>query len=125
MIEYALITIGILIFLSFPYIFILKKKGINKFIFVSSCIGGATLIIGLLCIFSLPFTLLMMKAIRQLAVDGKIDYILPLLKIFEFIHEYYMVIVYPLLNITLPILIYRRYQFFHKEIHSSSNIQQL
>jgi len=112
MIEKILLPISGAIFLAFPYFYILLKKGHNKFLFISSVIGGTSIVIGLLYIFSLPFAIFLIKVIPQLAEYRQIDSLLPLLRVINFIQEYYIFVAYPLLNIALPILIYRRYTLF-------------
>jgi len=106
----------ILVLLVFPYMYILLKKGSNKFLFCSSCIGAMTLIILVLYAFIFPFAIVFVKVIPQLAEYGQIDYILPILQFAEFIQSYYLVVLFPLLNLVLPILLFRRYALFRKEI---------
>jgi len=116
--EELIIFSIVCLFLIFPFIYILVKKGMNKFLFCSACTGAIALTFFLLYIVALPFGIVMVKAIPQLAEYGQVDYILPLLYVMELIHRYHFVVLLPLLNLLLPVLIYRRYSIFRRK-HAS------
>lgn len=111
LITFSLLAIMFLFFI-FPVIYITLKKGTNRFLFCCACIGATLLIFSLLYLFILPFAILIVKAVPQLASYEQIAYILPLLRISDLIQQYHIVVLYPLLNLVLPALIYKRYAIF-------------
>lgn len=113
LITFSLLAMLFLFFI-FPIIYITIKQGTNRFLFCCACIGAILLIFSLLYLFSLPFVILIVKAIPQLAEYGQVVYILPLLRITNLIQQYHLIVLYPLLNLLLPTLIYKRYPVFKK-----------
>ena len=104
-----------LVVLMFPYFYISFKGGKNKYLFLFACIGSLLTVFALLYAFALPFTLVLVKVIPQLAAYGLVTNILPFLRIINFVQQYHMIILLPILVILLPVLIYRRYSIFRKE----------
>jgi hypothetical protein len=97
----------------FPVGYICYKKGNNKLFFLSSCLGVSCTVMLLLSIIVIPVAILMIKVIPQLAAYDQLHYILPLLYMADFIQEYYLLILYPVFMVVLPMLIFRRYPMFH------------
>lgn len=110
--ESFLLYSGLLLFSFFPYFYISIKKGKQKYLFLSACIGSSFIVVTLLHIFSVPFILFSVKIVPQLAEYEIIGYLLPLLQIMEFVATYSMIVLLPLLMLGMPVLIYRRYSFF-------------
>lgn len=113
-IEYIL---GVLVVAStfFPFGYIFYKRIKNKSLFVASIIGFYFLIEALLMTLFFPAGIFMVKVVPQLAEQGQVIYIIPLLYIFDFIQEWWFVLLHPVLSVALPMAVYRRYSLFHPE----------
>lgn len=109
--EYATF-IPVFAFAGWPYIYIHWKRGENRFLFVSTVVGAVTVIGVLLTIFAAPFSLFLIKLGPQLAENGVIEYIRPLLSAAYKVSEWHVITIYPLLYLALPVLVYRRYGVF-------------
>ncbi|WP_049628933.1 hypothetical protein [Cellvibrio sp. pealriver] len=114
--EELLLYLFIFLLLLFPFMYIFLKKGKNKFLFCSSCIGAMAIVFCAIYAFALPFAIVFIKVIPQLAEYGHIENILPILRFAEFIQTYHFIVLFPLLYVALPILIFRRYNLFKNKI---------
>ncbi len=112
----VLYYVAALVVLMFPYFYISFKRGSNKYLFLSACTGSLVTIFALLYAFSLPFTLMLTKVIPQLAEYNLVENILPFLHFIDFVQQYHLIVLLPILVVLLPALIYRRYSIFKKKI---------
>ncbi|WNO09963.1 hypothetical protein [Teredinibacter sp. KSP-S5-2] len=94
-----------------PYIFL--KKGRNKLFFVAACIGVGNLTAMLIGGTVMPIFLLLIKVVPQLAEYGYVDNIMFLLRGVDVVSEYWLVVLFPVISLVSPILVYRRYSIFH------------
>lgn len=111
-IEYLLAAIFLTTSL-FPVGFILYKRGNNKLFFIAAVIGTYTLVELLLMVTVLPIGILLVKVVPQLAEQGQVTYILPLLHLSGFVQEWWFIMLHPVLSLWLPVSIYNRYYLFH------------
>lgn len=104
---------------SFPIFYIFYKKGRNKIFYLGSCIGVINLLIITVSIAAAPIALFLIKVAPQLAEFGYVDNILVLLHLSEITQQYYYLVLYPVLSLTIPLLLYKRYSIFHLTKQSS------
>lgn len=84
----------------------------NKVFFLSSVVGVSFVVHSLLVVAVSPIALVLIKIVPQLAENGVVDYILPLLWLADEIQSYYFFLLTPTLCVALPHLIRRRYAIF-------------
>ena len=92
--------------------YIITRRGANKLFFLSSCIGFYVLIQLLLSALVSPVYIFLVMVVPELAGQGLLTYILPLLYLANFIQEWSYLVVHPVLAIWLPLAIYKRYKIF-------------
>jgi len=95
-----------------PYFFIRFKKGRNHFLFVAAFYGVLVVTGALLSAIALPFGIFLVKLAPQLEALGLADYLGPFIEVCEVIADWYLVVLFPVLYIATPSLLYRRYREF-------------
>ncbi|SDT94865.1 hypothetical protein [Halopseudomonas salegens] len=95
-----------------PYIYIRIKRGSNQFLFVSAFFGTVVITTALLQAIALPFGIFMIKLYPQFQAQGIGGYLEPFISIFEFIADWWVILVYPSLYLFLPPMLHRRYEVF-------------
>lgn len=98
-----------------PLIFIFYKQGNKKPFYLSACLGNYIFITALLSFIILPIDIWLIKIAPQLAENGQLIYITPLIQLSDFIYQWWIVILHPILVIGFPIAIYKRYSIFHRQ----------
>jgi len=109
----ALLLGAIGLITAFPVVYIIYKKGENKLFYIASCFGATNLTLLLLTAATAPVAILLIKVFPQLAKYGYIENIVFLLRGVDFFSQYYFMLLYPVLSVLVPILVYRRYPLFH------------
>ncbi len=97
--------------LIFPVGFIFYKKGGNKFLFISSVVGIAILTEFILLMISLPINLFLVFIVPSIAEIGYAEYLTPFIYSAEIIGKYSFMI-FDVLILFLPFVVYRKYAFF-------------
>lgn len=97
----------------FPAPYIFYKRGSNKFLFISSVVGAATVIGILLVIAALPIIILLIFFVPSLEMAGYTDNIEFLINIAQYIQRDYFYLI-GVFHIVLSFLIYKRYSFFRE-----------
>ncbi|MCP8900368.1 hypothetical protein [Gilvimarinus xylanilyticus] len=98
--------------LLYPIGYCFYRRVPNKLFYLSSVVGVSFVVHSLLALAVLPIALVVIKIIPQLAENGVIVNILPLLQLVDVIHNHYFLVLTPVLCIALPHLIRRRYAIF-------------
>ena len=112
--EYIFLSLFVATLL-FPVPYIFYKKGSNKFLFISSVVGAATVISILLAIVVIPVTVLLIYFVPSLESFGYTENIEFLINISRYIQSDYFYLT-GVFHIVLSFLIYKRYQFFSEKI---------
>lgn len=108
-----------------PYMYIRFKKGCNHFLFVSAFFGMMVMTVFLLSAIAAPFALFLVKLLPQLQQNGVAMHLDPVIGVFETIGEWYAILLFPVLYLALPPLLYRRYGIFRSPpARSDSQIAQ-
>lgn len=110
MIEGAFAII-LLILATFPAWFIFLRKGANKFLYISSVVGSATVIQLLAAGVLLPAAILVVYIYPNLEAQGLTKNITYLYDTAEFIQSYFWLSI-PVLHVVMSLAIYRRYELF-------------
>jgi len=93
-------------------LFIRLKKGQDHFLFVAAFYGALVVTGVLLSAIALPFGIFLVKLLPQLEVLGLTEYLKPFVHVCEVIADWYWVVLFPILYVALPPLLYRRYGGF-------------
>lgn len=116
--EYIILAIALIVFF-FPLVFAFYKNVSNKLLFIVSVIGTFVLANTLLWVISSPFSLFLFKIFPELthqaAQQGKIlnPILLSIAYTAEFVSNRWWQVVFPLLLLSLPVALHRRYSIFH------------
>jgi hypothetical protein len=97
----------------FPVFYIFYKKGDNKLLFVSACIGLSTIVELLVFVGMAPFAFFLIKIAPQYGEMDILNNIIWLLKAADFISEWWLLVLHLFLSVVLPMAIYKRYLVFH------------
>lgn len=95
-----------------PYFFIRFKKGKNHFLFVAAFYGVLVVTGALLSAIALPFGIFLVKLLPQLEILGLAGHLKPFVQVCEVIADWYWIVLFPILYVALPSLLYRRYGEF-------------
>ena len=106
----AMINIGAIFF---PIIYAIKVNCANKPLYFSAIVGYLSIIYGLLYIACGPINFALLKVVPQLAENGHINNILPLLYLSDWVSEWYLLITLPMLIVFLSIKLRSRHTVFH------------
>lgn len=104
-----------LIFAVWPFIYVSLKRGVNKLLYVCACMGLVVLTFILLTVFAFPFGIFLIKIAPSLSVQGLVENLGVVFSIYSFIADWHAVVIYPLIYLLSPMLIYRRYAIFRDE----------
>ena len=106
----------------YPLVFLFTKSLTNRLFFICSLVGIYWVVALLLVVMTLPVAILLIKVVPQLAQDGALIYLLPLLRGFNFVQDYWLIAFHISFCLFMPKIIYRRYSLFWASKASNQNL---
>lgn len=105
-------VLGLLLFGAWPYIYIAIRRGKNRFLFLSACVGAISVTEALIMIASSPFVLFNIKIFPVLYKADLAHFLDPALSLGGVVLDWYSIGLVGVLYPILPVLIYQRYEMF-------------